>query len=126
MKKLLISAALSLVLILASCGQIVESEQPAVDPALLEIGETVFQANCSGCHSPNYDVVLVGPTMLGLATRAESTIEGMDAYTYIEQSILDPGAYLNEGFLDMMPPTYSNSLSEEELDALMVYLMTFD
>ena len=124
MKKLMIFAIAILIFTLASCSTTPES--PAIDPAVYELGENVFQANCASCHSPNYDVVLVGPTMLGLASRAGNMIEGMDARSYIIESILEPSAFLNEGFHNLMPATYNNSLDAEELDALVEYLLTFE
>ena len=128
MRQLLIATTVIFVLILASCTTNAEPapETPAIDPAVYELGESVFQANCSSCHSPNHDIVLVGPSMLGIADWAGSMIEGMDAYSYIEESILDPSAFLNEGFIDLMPPTYGESLTDEEIDAVIQYVMTLE
>jgi hypothetical protein len=64
--------------------------------------------------------------MLGLASRAGSMVDGLDARKYIEQSIIEPGAFLNEGFNNLMPATYVNSLSEDDLSALVEYLLTFE
>jgi mono/diheme cytochrome c family protein len=131
MKRNLIAALVILVVILAACKP---SPEPASDAAGLTVdnsaliarGEAVFKANCSSCHTTTSDKVQVGPSMLGLASRAGDLVDGLDARGYIKQSILEPGAFLNEGFNNLMPATYVNSLPEEDIDSLVEYLLTFD
>jgi hypothetical protein len=53
-------------------------------------------------------------------------VSGLDARAYIEQSILEPGAYINEDFQNLMPNTYANSITDEDLESLIAYLMTFE
>jgi len=43
---------------------------------------------------------------------------------YIRESILEPEAYTVEGYSPLMPKTYAASLDEEELAALVDYLLT--
>ena len=132
MKKTLILASLILILALAACSttpQPAPADAPEADPAntaLISQGKTVFQANCSACHTTASKDVLVGPSMIGLASRAWGMVDGLNAIGYVEQSILEPAAFLNEDFQNLMPATYSNSLSNEEMDALVEYLMTFE
>jgi len=115
-------AALSL-LMLAGCSG---GQGDGADSALIQQGKLVFQANCSACHSTTPGVTIVGPTLAGIATRAGEIVSGLDARAYLEQSIIDPGAYLTEGFKNLMPDTYGNSISEKNLDALISYMLTFD
>ena len=119
---LVVLAALSL-LILSACGG---GQDDGADSALIQQGKLIFQANCSACHSTSPDVTIVGPTLAGIATRAGEMVSGLDARAYLEQSIIDPGATLTEGFKNLMPDTYGNSLSEEDLDALISYMLTLD
>jgi len=119
---LVVLAALSL-LILTACGG---GQGDGADSALIQKGKLVFQANCSACHSTSPNVNIVGPSMSGIAERAGEIVAGMDSRAYLEQSILDPGAYLSEGYKNLMPDTYSSSLSEEDLDALITYLLTIE
>jgi len=119
---LVVLAAFSL-LILSACGGGLDD---GADSALIQQGKLIFQANCSACHSTSPDVTIVGPTLAGIATRAGEMVSGLDARAYLEQSIIDPGATLTEGFKNLMPDTYGNSLSEEDLDALISYMLTFD
>ncbi len=119
----LISLAVIAILTLSACGSQGSNGSNEAD---LQRGKLVFQANCSACHSTTPGAVIVGPSLAGLANRAGDKVEGLDARGYIEQSIVEPGAYINEGFQNQMPDTYKNSLTEEDLNALVAYLMTFD
>ena len=119
---LFVLTALSL-LILSACGG---GQEAGADSALIQQGKLVFQANCSACHSTSPGVTIVGPSLAGIATRAGEMVSGLDARAYIEQSILDPGATLTEGFKNLMPDTYGNSISDENLDALIAYILTIE
>ncbi len=87
-------------------------------------GKKVFEQHCASCHSTIPDSIIVGPSLAGVGQRADSRIVGMAAAEYIEMSIKKPAAYLVEGYPDLMPPTISEELSEEEIYAVMAYLMT--
>lgn len=87
-------------------------------------GAQLFTVYCAACHSTVGDAVIVGPSLAGIATRAETRGAGMDARAYLEQSILDPSAYLIEGFADLMPKNWGDVLNDEELDALIAFLLT--
>jgi mono/diheme cytochrome c family protein len=115
-----------LFLTLAACSSPADEPASASTARDLELGATVFQANCSACHATKNEDKLVGPSMIGLVERAGNAVAGLDSRAYIEESILDPAAYLNEGYPNVMPNTYGSSLSEEQLNAVIAYLMTFD
>jgi len=90
-------------------------------------GQAVFSATCSRCHSTIEDSVVVGPSMAGIASRAGERIPGMDARAYITQSILEPDAYIVEGFSgNLMPKNLSEELEEEDIEALVAYLLTLE
>jgi mono/diheme cytochrome c family protein len=84
-------------------------------------GETLFAANCAGCHQAEDGT---GPARTGMGERAATRVEGMDAAEYLHQSIVDPHAYVVEGFSDIMPDTYEESLSEEDINNLVAFLLT--
>jgi hypothetical protein len=48
----------------------------------------------------------------------------MDAVEYLHQSIVDPSAYVVEGYEDVMNKTYDEQLSEEDIDNVIAFLMT--
>jgi hypothetical protein len=46
--------------------------------------------------------VIVGPSLANVASRASEHKPGLSAEEYIRESILDPNAYIVEGFSDGM------------------------
>lgn len=83
------------------------------------------QAGCGTCHSLQADVIIVGPSLNGIASRASTRVSGMTAEEYLRESILKPDAYLVEGFPSgTMPQVWGDELSEEQLENLIAYLLT--
>jgi ferredoxin len=81
--------------------------------------------SCSLCHSLKANVVLVGPSLSGIATRAAERVPGMSAEEYLRQSILDPDSYVVDGFpAGQMLPDLEDKLSQEQIDNLVVFLLT--
>ncbi len=97
-------------------------------------GETLFTqpvigANnapgCITCHSLEPDVVIVGPSQAGLATRAETRVPGQTAEEYIRNSIVNPNDYIVEGFAEgVMYQNYGTDLTPEQIDDLVAYTLT--
>jgi NitT/TauT family transport system substrate-binding protein len=92
----------------------------AGDPAK---GEALFNSNaCSACHNVTEDVAGAGPALVGIASRAGSRVDGLSAEDYLHQSIVDPNAYVVEGFSGIMPPF--STLPDSDVSDLIAYLMT--
>ena len=89
-----------------------------------ELGRTTFgNAGCGGCHTftPAGTDAEIGPSLDNLAADAEAA--GVPLEEYIRQSIVDPDAVVAEGYqAGVMPTTFGETLSQEELDALVAYL----
>ncbi len=82
-------------------------------------------AGCRVCHSLEKDERVVGPSFYGIATRAETRIPGMSAEEYLRQSILDPDAYVVEGYpAGQMLKTFGEILTEEQIQDLIAFLLT--
>lgn len=121
MKKILLITSLFVVaaLTLAACGG---GGGNAEDPAAL--GKELFnqqvigtQPGCVTCHSLNPGEVIVGPSLAGIASRADEA--------YIRESILNPNAQVVEGFpADTMPNVWGDELTEEQIDQLVAFLLT--
>ncbi len=118
---------------LAGCGgnEAAGSNEPAGSPQAthdpqIAQGKTLFSRHCAACHAIEPDAVIVGPSLHGIAAQAGDRVPGLDASQYIQQSILQPDAYLVEGFDNLMPSTLGKQLTGEELDALTSYLLTLD
>lgn len=92
----------------------------------VQLGERLFIQNCAACHATAPETIIVGPSLAGLPASAAARVAGQDAYTYIEASILEPDAYINAGFKDIMPKTFGKTLTGEEVDALIAYLFTLE
>jgi cytochrome c oxidase subunit II len=84
-------------------------------------GEAIFaSAGCGGCHefAPAGTDSQVGPSLNAVDPGSEPLEE------YLRTSIVDPNANVVSGYQpDVMPATYGESLSDEQLDALVQYLV---
>jgi cytochrome c551/c552 len=89
-------------------------------------GEQIFsQTGCSACHSLTPSVVLVGPSLSGIAERAARANPDMTAEMYLTESILEPNAYVVAGYQsNIMPGNYENILTDSELNALLDFLLS--
>ena len=122
--KLKVTLFLFAALFMAACSTSSEQIQPTLTPQQQQ-GQAVFNLRCAQCHATVPDTIVIGPSLYGIATRAETRVEGYDAEAYIERSILIPDFYLVEGFVDTMPTNFGKELTSEELSAVISYLMTF-
>jgi len=87
-------------------------------------GASVFaSAGCGGCHAftPAGSKGAIGPSLDDLAAAAQEAGQPLEAF--VRESIVDPAAYVPPGFKPgSMPETFGQSLSADELDALVAYL----
>ena len=122
-----IAALLLLVLVVAACGGSDAADGEFDGEELFSSSVLAGNAGCITCHSLQADRVLVGPSMAGIATRAGDREPGVSAADYIRKSILNPSAYVVEGFAEgQMLDVWADSLSTGEVDALVDYLLTLD
>lgn len=105
----------------APIGTDLETPLPMGD---FERGEQVFTANaCSACHAPEDQVA--GPG-LNRIMRDANTHEGYTVEEHLRESILDPCAYLTEGWdVCSMPQNYGEKLTAQELADLIEYLKEY-
>lgn len=145
-----LALVLGFVLIVTACGP---ASQPAAPLTLTptiaptataeigdpEHGREIFKdttyVRCEGCHSLDGSEFRGGPTMLGISERAGTRIAGLSAVEYLRQSILEPSAFVVEGFEDKMK-VYELverpegevkallTLTEAELNDLIAFLLT--
>lgn len=139
LKKLMfIVACCTSLLLLVSCGGsggggASNQESPVATPVGdAANGEKLFTSatigsapGCITCHSLEPDVVIVGPSQAGLATRAATRVQGETAEEYIRNSILNPDAYIVEGFSPgMMYQNYKTDLTPTQLDDIVAFALT--
>lgn len=108
------------------------------DPRAL--GEQLFSTavpTCAACHSLTPGADGAGPSLGGIVTRTEELLAS-DGYQgkannveeYLHESIVAPSAYLvpgdmySAGGTSFMPNTYTDSLTDEQIDQLVAFLAT--
>ena len=87
-------------------------------------GLAVYQQNgCGGCHTfkPAGSNGQVGPDLDNLKAEAAKANRGPLA-KFIEESIVDPGAYLEPGYPDAMPHIFKTQIPPAQLTQLVQYL----
>jgi mono/diheme cytochrome c family protein len=121
---LLVAAVIVVLLAGATVAVYALDPRPQPEAAADSIeGRTVFLTKgCTGCHSRegDSDIGFIGPDLTGLADRAGDRVDGLSAEEYVRQSVLDPQAYIVDGYGSQMPVLPLDAL---ELDALVVYLL---
>jgi len=113
----------------------------AADNAPIAQGEALFRTavpTCQACHSMAPGVNLAGPSLAGLGdffekikASGEYTGAATTAEEFVRESIVEPSAWLHPGPMysaggtSFMPPNYGDDLTEEQIDQLVAYLMSF-
>jgi hypothetical protein len=124
----LTAACVFAALALAGCG-----EQGVVAPtpetvvgtvAAEDPGRAVFLGTgCGACHvfTPAGEAAngTIGPDLDNLAELAQRANKPLEEF--VRESIVDPGAYIERGFQDVMPKTYE-TMPQARLDALVEFL----
>jgi cytochrome c oxidase subunit II len=78
---------------------------------------------CGGCHAftPAGTDAQVGPSLDDLPAAAQRAGKPLDEF--VHESIVDPNAYVEKGYQPgVMPQNFGQSLSKEQIDALVAYL----
>lgn len=110
----------------ATCHR-VDSTDVLIGPGLLGVAGTTHDHNAHNAAEPtadSHDDHTEATEATAEPTPAvERTIE--EAVAYLRTSIVDPSAFVAQGSVDnLMPKTYSEFLSEQEVNDLVAYLFT--
>lgn len=127
-----------LLMVLAACG----GQASGVDKSAkigqgdAEVGRELFNKTqqltgaptCSTCHVVNPgEEEIVAPNLSGIALRAGQRVLDQSAEDYLYASIVDPYAYVINGYQDsIMVRNYGDLLTEQQLADLVAYLMTLE
>ena len=131
--RLVASGLALLVALLASCsGDEPATPQAASDRSVASTGTDLFNERvvgsnpgCVTCHALDGDIVLVGPSLTGLADRAGSTVPGMTGAEYVRQAIVDPDAHIVDGFsAGQMAGGWGDLLTTEQIESLVELLLS--
>ena len=124
---------LTFTLLLAACGG--SADDTSEDPIdLAAQGEQLYKQatigsasspGCVTCHSLEEGVSLVGPSHASVGARAGDQVAGQSAEDYIRESIIDPNAHVVDGYSPgVMYQNYGNELTDEQIDALVAYMVS--
>ncbi|MEO8627490.1 MAG: c-type cytochrome [Betaproteobacteria bacterium] len=113
----------------------------ASDKDPVALGEVLFRTAspaCNACHSLIPGANMAGPSLAGVATRAQQILaspdykgKARDVESYIRESITQPSAYIVAGPMysvdgvSFMPATFGSTLTPEQVAQLAAYLSTF-
>lgn len=100
-----------------------QTGEPSGDP--VERGsQLVQQYGCVACHSLDGTVV-VGPSWKGIyghqVTLTDGTTVNVDE-AYLKESIINPSAKLVQGFQNLMPNTYRDQLTDEQIADIIEFI----
>ncbi len=103
-----------------------KSAAPAASSSSSSVsGLSVFNANsCASCHTLTaaHASGNVGPDLDKLVSYAQQAHQPLAAF--VHQSIVSPDAYVQPGYpKGVMPPTFGQTLSKAELNALVTFLV---
>jgi hypothetical protein len=79
---------------------------------------------CSTCHRTDSDARLIGPGLRNVSVRAQTRVAGQSAGQYLHTSIIDPRAYIVEGYPDLMPKNWGSVFTETQLNDIVAYLFS--
>ncbi|MBX3050185.1 MAG: c-type cytochrome [Caldilineaceae bacterium] len=93
------------------------------DPAHGE--QLATSAGCVGCHRLDDSNTVVAPTWSNVASTSITRVPGESPALYFYQSITEPNAFVVDGYNGgVMPQTYADTLSAQDIVDLMSYLLT--
>lgn len=110
-------------------GVAVETAPPAESTGPRPPQELFVAMTCVACHKldqPQTDANkgMPGPNLGNLYEVAGSIVPGQDAAAYAHTSIVDPNAYILEGYTaGLMPQDFSQRMSEEEINSLVQWIL---
>lgn len=89
---------------------------------LVSMGEELFEGagGCVACHGRGTRA----PQLMGeIGARCGDRVEGMSCKEYLRESLVQPGAYVVDGFQPIMPPADAQ-LSDGQVWALVAFLQS--
>jgi cytochrome c oxidase subunit 2 len=96
----------------------------AADP--VAYGRQLFnQYGCNACHKLTDAAAagMVGPNLDGMGSRAGVTVPGQSAEEYLRTAIVRPNAHLVPNYQPVMPGDYGQRMTEQEIEAMVQYLL---
>ena len=85
---------------------------------------------CSTCHNVDNPNRLIGPSLQGISQIAGTRVEGLSVVEYLHTSIVHPNEFIVPPDAggpypeNLMPMTYGDLWTEQELNDIIAYLLT--
>jgi cytochrome c551/c552 len=102
-----------------------ETSTATASTTSVERGRALFATKgCIGCHTHlavSVSKVSIGPDLTAIASRAGQRVPGLDARSYVRQSIVEPDALLATTLLGIAMPVLP--LTADEVDELVAFLI---
>ena len=110
---------------LAATAVVTDATGAETAPAIIPPEQLFVSMACSGCHMlGTVGVGVIGPDLNPLPETAGTKVAGQDAETYVYTSIVEPNAFINEGYpAGVMPANFKDRMSEEEIRGLVAWLL---
>jgi len=140
--KLRIVSALTAVVVLASCAGSASDTTVSSTTILESVGDSergrdiwatggavIDKVGCVYCHPIDGSeqrtdhVTVLAPSWLGISQRAAERVPGQSAEEYLRASIMSPGAFIVDGYEDIMH-NYRYELNDGDLASLIAFLLT--
>ncbi len=88
-------------------------------------GRQVFlTSGCGGCHTiEGVSTGAVGPNLTKVGEVAATRQPGSSAEQYLRESIVNPQAFVVEGYQPIMPATFGQTLNQQQLEDLIAFLL---
>lgn len=97
----------------------------AIEGADISAAETIaLKYGCIGCHALDPNEVKTGPTWYNAGDHAVVRVSGESPAQYLYQSIVEPGAYVVEGYpANIMPATFKDQMTLQEIADIVAFLL---
>jgi cytochrome c oxidase subunit 2 len=107
----------------------VAEEQARIPEDPIERGELwANRFGCVACHSFDGSII-VGPSWQGICGTTETMTDGSTVEVnedYLFESIRDPGAKVVEGFPDVMLPSISEAMTDEQIHDVIDFICSLE
>jgi mono/diheme cytochrome c family protein len=82
---------------------------------------------CRNCHLVDSDLPLIGPSLQGVGSRAQSAETGLSADLFLYYAIVDPNRHLTPGYSpDVMYQEYATALTSAEIADLVAFMRSLE
>jgi|SRR5919201_2139895 mono/diheme cytochrome c family protein len=105
-------------------GSIPSATTTAAPPGNPTAGKPVFaKTGCGGCHTfkPAGSTGKIGPDLDKLPQYAKQANQG-SLEDFTRESIVNPSAYLQPGYSDLMPKNYGTALTAKQISDVVAFL----